>query len=271
MDYGLLKGTLTAMRRFYRWMSLAVFAILATAGTAYFLYILRKYSGDRQDAIIAWLLLIAINCYNLYTMYYDALLTGKGYVTRTQQINMLGQMVYIVMAIGFIYAGFGLTAIVASQLVSTIIRRVASAKRNPAGRQNDLTGNLAERHQNRLDAIRRIHGQQIRYPHRIGFPDLGASGLLWYHLTGNGYLSPLRDHLLSVFHAEVGAMPCREQHLGSEAVLPLVHRQSGSGVHRGRRFMDIVGQLGIGSHRQSDLFCTDYDVVGDARHQHVRA
>ncbi len=124
VDYGLLKGTLTAMRRFYRWMSLAVFAILATAGTAYFLYILRKYSGDRQDAIIAWLLLIAINCYNLYTMYYDALLTGKGYVTRTQQINMLGQTVYIVMAIGFIYAGFGLTAIVASQLVSTIIRRV---------------------------------------------------------------------------------------------------------------------------------------------------
>ena len=124
VDYGLLAGTLIAMRRFYRWIAIGVFALLATAGTAYFYYILQKYSGDRQDALIAWILLIAINCYNLYTFYYDALLTGKGYVTRTQQINMLGQTVYIGLAIGLIYAGFGLTAIVASQLISTIIRRV---------------------------------------------------------------------------------------------------------------------------------------------------
>ncbi len=124
VDYGLLKGTLTAMRRFYRWIALAVFVLLATAGTAYFYYILQKYSGDRQDAFIAWLLLIAINCYNLYTFYYDALLTGKGYVKRNQQINMLGQAIYIGLAIGLIYAGLGLTAIVASQLVATIIRRV---------------------------------------------------------------------------------------------------------------------------------------------------
>lgn len=124
VDYGLLKGTLTAMRRFYRWIAIAVFAVLATAGTAYFYYILQKYSGDRQDAMIAWILLIAINCYNLYTFYYDALLTGKGYVTRTQQINMLGQTLYIGLAIGLIYAGLGLTAIVTAQLVSTVIRRI---------------------------------------------------------------------------------------------------------------------------------------------------
>ena len=124
VDYGLLKGTLIAMRRFYRWMALAVLGILATAGTAYFWYILQKYSGDRQDALIAWILLIGINCYNLYTFYYEALLTGKGYVKRNQQINMFGQAVYIGLAIGLIYAGLGLTAIVASQLVSTIIRRV---------------------------------------------------------------------------------------------------------------------------------------------------
>lgn len=124
VDYGLLKGTLIAMRRFYRWMALAVFILLATVGTVYFYYILQKYSGDRHDAMIAWILLIAINCYNLYTLYYDALLTGKGYITRSQQINILGQAIYLGLAIGLIYAGFGLTAIVASQLVSTIVRRV---------------------------------------------------------------------------------------------------------------------------------------------------
>ena len=128
VDYGLLKGSLAAMKRFYQWIALAVFGLLLTAGTVYFYYILQKYSGDRTDAFIAWLLLIAINCYNLYTFYYDALLTGKGYVKQSQQINMLGQVVYIGLAIGLIYAGFGLTAIVGSQFVSTIIRRYLTYK-----------------------------------------------------------------------------------------------------------------------------------------------
>ena len=124
VDYGLLKGSLQAMKRFYSWMALAVFGLLLTAGTAYFYFILQKYSGDRTDAMVGWLLLIVINCYNLYTFYYDALLTGKGYIKRNQQINMLGQSIYIGLAIGLIYAGWGLSAIVGAQLVSTIVRRV---------------------------------------------------------------------------------------------------------------------------------------------------
>lgn len=125
-DYGLLKGTLTAMRRFYMWMALAVFLLLATAGTAYFLYILQKYTGDKKDAFIAWGLLIGINCYNLYTLYYDALLTGKGYIKQSQQITILGQVVYLSVAIGLLYAGFGLIAIVSAQVLSVIIRRVVT-------------------------------------------------------------------------------------------------------------------------------------------------
>ncbi len=128
IDYSLLKGTLVAMQRFYRWMALAVFVILATAGTAYMVYLMGKYSGDHTDALVAWVLLIAINCYNLYTLYYDALLLGKGYVKRSQQITMLGQTVYLAVAIGLIYAGLGLTAIVSAQLLSTVIRRVLMYK-----------------------------------------------------------------------------------------------------------------------------------------------
>lgn len=124
VDYGLLKGALKAMKQFYGWMSLAVFVILATIGTLYFYYILQKYDGDRQDALIAWILLIAINCYNLYTFYYDALLTGKGYIKRAQQIAIFGQTIYMALAIGLLYAGMGLTAIVASQAISIIIRRI---------------------------------------------------------------------------------------------------------------------------------------------------
>jgi len=128
VDYSLLKATIVAMQRFYRWMALAVLGILATVGSLYFWYILNKYTGDRTDAIVAWLLLIAINCYNLYTLYYDALLTGKGYVKRSQQILIIAQVTYIVVAIVLIYMGLGLSAIVSAQLLSTIIRRAITKR-----------------------------------------------------------------------------------------------------------------------------------------------
>ena len=124
VDYSLLKGTLKAMRIFYRWIALVVMLVLMTAGSAYYAYILRKYSGDITDAWIAWFLLIGINCYNLYTMYYEALLFGKGYVKRSQQITIVAQLIYILVAIGMIYLGCGLTAIVGAQLLATIIRRI---------------------------------------------------------------------------------------------------------------------------------------------------
>lgn len=124
VDYSLLKGCILVMRRFYRRIAVGVLVLLGTIGTAYFLYILQKYNGDRTDAIIAWGLLIAIRCYDLYTYYYDALLTGKGYVRRSNQIMMLGQGIYLALAIALIYAGFGLTAIVGAQIISTVTRRI---------------------------------------------------------------------------------------------------------------------------------------------------
>ena len=128
VNYALLKGTLNAMRTFYRWMALGVFMILGTAGTVYFYYILQKYSGDRTDAMIAWILLVAINSYNIYTLYYNALLLGKGYIRRERQIMILSQSVYLCLAIALIYAGHGLTAIVASQAISIILQRILSYK-----------------------------------------------------------------------------------------------------------------------------------------------
>ena len=126
INFSLLKGTLNAMRKFYRWIALGVFVILGIAGTAYFYYILQKYSGDRTDAMIAWILLIAINSYNVYTLYYNALLLGKGYIRRERQIMILSQCVYLSLAIVLIYAGYGLTAIVSSQAVSIILQRILS-------------------------------------------------------------------------------------------------------------------------------------------------
>ena len=126
VDYSLLKGTLNAMRLFYRWIALFALGALIIFGSIYVYYLLGKYSGDRWDIIVAWILLVCINGYNIYTLYYEALLTGKGYIKEAQQINILGQFFYLVLAIVLVLCGFGLSAIIASQLISIIIRRILS-------------------------------------------------------------------------------------------------------------------------------------------------
>ncbi len=126
VDYSLLAGTLQAMRKLYGWIAAILFVLLATIGTAYFYFLLQKYTGDQLDAMIAWVILVAINCYNLYTFYYDSLLQGKGYIKRGQQIAIIGQSTYLVVAVVLIWLGFGLTAIVSAQLLSVIIKRVLS-------------------------------------------------------------------------------------------------------------------------------------------------
>ncbi len=124
IDYSLLKGTLQAMRSIYRSIACIVLVLLSTIGSVYIYFILQKYTGNKIDIVISWLLFIFINSYNFYTFYYDSLLVGKGYVKRLQQITILGQSIYLTVAIGLIYAGFGLTAIVTSQLLSVVVRRV---------------------------------------------------------------------------------------------------------------------------------------------------
>lgn len=126
IDYSLLRSTIRAMQRFYRIVSFVVFFLLMTLGMYYFMTVLDKYSGNRRDALVAWVLLCAVNCYELYTYYYDALLTGKGYIKRSQQIMILSRCIYLGIAIPLVLAGGGLTVIVLAQFASVVVRRIVS-------------------------------------------------------------------------------------------------------------------------------------------------
>lgn len=128
IDYGLLKEIITAMRWIYLRIAVILFVILSTVGTFYIHTLLKTYTGSHQDIYIAWGILCLINTYNLYTLYYDALLQGKGLIKRSKQIIIVGQFIYLIIATVFIYLGFGLIAIVSAQTASVIIVRTLSHK-----------------------------------------------------------------------------------------------------------------------------------------------
>jgi O-antigen/teichoic acid export membrane protein len=126
VDYGLLGGLIRSMRWFYSRMSLVVFLLLSTLGTYYIHTLLKNYKEPHLEVYVAWCLLIVINTYNLYTLYYDSLLQGKGLIKRSKQIVIIGQSVYLVIASVLIMEGFGLIAIVSAQASSVIIVRILS-------------------------------------------------------------------------------------------------------------------------------------------------
>ena len=123
IDYGLLKGLISAMRWFYLRMAFFLFLLLVSFGTYYIFILLQNYKGNHQEVYIAWVLLCIINTYNLYTLYYDALIQGKGLVKKSKQIAITGQVVYLMTAVIIILAGYGLVAIVSAQILSVIIIR----------------------------------------------------------------------------------------------------------------------------------------------------
>ena len=123
IDYGLLKGVINTMRWFYLRMAFVLFLLLATLGTYYIYTLLQEYEGDKQEVYIAWIILCLINTYNLFSLYYDALLQGRGLVKRSKQIIIIGQVIYLIIATIFIINGNGLVAIVSAQATSVIIIR----------------------------------------------------------------------------------------------------------------------------------------------------
>ena len=126
INYRLLKGILEAMKWFYTRVAIVLLFLLLTLGSIYINYILEGYSGNKTKIIIAWVLFCIINTYNLYTLYYDALLEGKGLIRVSKKITIVANLFYLLIACCLVLTGFGLISIVLSQLFSIIIIRSLS-------------------------------------------------------------------------------------------------------------------------------------------------
>lgn len=128
VDFNLLKSTISAMRYFYLRVALLLFFLLLTVGSVYISFLVSNYSGNKSEIYISWVILCSINCYILYTLYYESLLMGRGLVKRVNQIILVGNVAYLLLAILLLECSLGLVAVVSSQAASVVIMRVLSYK-----------------------------------------------------------------------------------------------------------------------------------------------
>ena len=128
IDYVLLKNTIGAMRYFYSRMALILFVFLVVGGTFYIHSLMQNYDGDVREIYVAWAIVCIVNSYNLYTLYYDSLLSGRGLIKRKNQIVLIGNVAYLALAVVLLLCRLGLVAIVSAQLVSVLIIREMSRR-----------------------------------------------------------------------------------------------------------------------------------------------
>lgn len=126
IDYGLLKGLILSMKWFYSKIAIIFFSVLITFGTLYIYQLLADYRFDKDEVYISWLILCIVSSLNLYTLYYDSLLLGRGLIRISKQITIISNLVYLVIATLLILNGFGLIAIVSAQAIQVLIVRILS-------------------------------------------------------------------------------------------------------------------------------------------------
>lgn len=126
IDYSLLKGLIDVMKWFYFRVSIILLLLLLFPGTYYILVVTKSYSGNLNEIYISWALLCIINTYNIYSQYYNSLLTGRGLIKISKQIIIIGQIVYLSTGITLVLNGYGLISIILSQGISVFLIRTFS-------------------------------------------------------------------------------------------------------------------------------------------------
>ncbi|MEJ7778267.1 MAG: O-unit flippase-like protein [Daejeonella sp.] len=123
IDYSLLKGIMIVMRRYYLIVALALLFVMLTAGSFYISSILKSYTGNYNVAISSWILYILLTVYQMYTLYYDALMQGRGLISRLKQIIIISQILEITITAIFLVAGFGIFSMVVGKFISVLTNR----------------------------------------------------------------------------------------------------------------------------------------------------
>jgi O-antigen/teichoic acid export membrane protein len=127
VNYILLAKTIKAMRWFYSRIGILTFIILSLLGTIYIYYIVEnKFNGDKIDIYVSWALFCIINTYNIYTLYYDSLLLGRGYVKQDKQIIIISQISYLLISIILVVSGFGLISLIVGRIIALVLKRQLS-------------------------------------------------------------------------------------------------------------------------------------------------
>ncbi len=117
----LLINVFYASKKIYRVISLLVAVSLLGAGTLYVNSL--KFSGDLQIVYTSWCAFSLASIINLYFGYYNAMLQGRGDVTKVNKSIVISRLVLLIVAVILLLLKFGLIGMAVAHLISCVTNR----------------------------------------------------------------------------------------------------------------------------------------------------
>ena len=125
INYHLLASMIQVAQKVYRILSVVVFMVMMTAGSAYMYYVTEGFTSVHNSLLI-WLVYSLSTYYQIYFTYYNSLLIGCGKIKESKYAIIASRLTYIVLCIGFIYSGLSLLGLCLANLIYPFVSRIIS-------------------------------------------------------------------------------------------------------------------------------------------------
>lgn len=129
IDGKILKEVIYSSKYIYKYISAAVFILLALLGTYYIHDLLNTTPIEHAHMVwFAWCLTVITTTTSFYYLYLNALLFGRGYIRQVQKITVVTNIIGLCLTFMFLSLGLGIVAMTASSFIVVIINRLLCRK-----------------------------------------------------------------------------------------------------------------------------------------------
>jgi O-antigen/teichoic acid export membrane protein len=125
VDYDLLKSMIRGIKQIYLLVALTALLLLLSFGTIYVKSIVIKLE-DYHKYMYLWIAYACVVVVNLYFLFYNPLLLGRGLIGKSYIITIITNICYILIVGIGVYMKFGLVAIIAGNAFTIILTIILS-------------------------------------------------------------------------------------------------------------------------------------------------
>lgn len=122
INYKLLKTLIYTARYLYSRLSICIVILLLVFGSLY-IYKLTNNFTLIPNMWLIWFIYIVSIYFNIYFLYYNSLLLGRGFIKEYQKAIILTKCLYIGISILLLLSGWGLLSIVIANMISPFVNR----------------------------------------------------------------------------------------------------------------------------------------------------
>lgn len=133
-DYGdqinehLLACTIVTAKRIYIIISIIASVFLLTLGTLYVYDVTEKFTLI-PGALTIWGIFAISSFFNIYFLYYNAFLQGRGLIKATKQAQVYSRIIQLIITFAMLIAGCGLLSVVVANLIAPFAFRYYASKK----------------------------------------------------------------------------------------------------------------------------------------------